>query len=456
MANATFNPSTYEQPYGFDMLDELHNFLPEILYDNTMFQQTPILAYAQHRLRTLFSPTFARNQHIYNIYAAESRRAMFREWEHQQNLPPQQRDHTNTIPNRVATGPQTPASTWGPLPFASVRMQGGGEAVIPSRTDIDPRTGQVLHTAHAHPRTYAQVATTGAGSSSHGLEELASAVGQRSAGGAAASNPNPIIRVTATMTDSEMSTSSSAPPSASQTPTRVASGNPPAQRRVHPPRNEYISARESIIPAMATIFNEANLEANLLQLLSSPLEFQFVEHIVPSVGVGGGRWVDVDVIPTARQVESGSIIVEGLSVPTDMNCAICQEHQYHGATGPSPWRRLYCTHQFHRECIDSWFTRSVFCPVCRADIRDSSETSQHTPRPASGITNSTLPNQTSGISGTGRAPAPAPVARTGSVSASSVDGTQRLRMAVARAIAEEHAGTDGDHEGQGDDTENDI
>jgi hypothetical protein len=30
-----------------------------------------------------------------------------------------------------------------------------------------------------------------------------------------------------------------------------------------------------------------------------------------------------------------------------------------------------CQHVYHRGCIDTWFERSVFCPSCRHDVRDS-------------------------------------------------------------------------------------
>ena len=48
------------------------------------------------------------------------------------------------------------------------------------------------------------------------------------------------------------------------------------------------------------------------------------------------------------------------------NCAICQE------TLTSPATRIrHCGHSFHTTCISEWFTRSVHCPNCRHDIRES-------------------------------------------------------------------------------------
>jgi len=48
------------------------------------------------------------------------------------------------------------------------------------------------------------------------------------------------------------------------------------------------------------------------------------------------------------------------------NCAICQETLTNPAT-----RIRHCGHSFHTTCISEWFTRSVHCPNCRHDIRES-------------------------------------------------------------------------------------
>ena len=75
----TYNSQQYETVYGFSMLDELHNFMPEVLYDATMFPNE-MVAYFRHRMSLLFHPTFVRQQHLYNIYMATDRRTAFTEW----------------------------------------------------------------------------------------------------------------------------------------------------------------------------------------------------------------------------------------------------------------------------------------------------------------------------------------------------------------------------------------
>lgn len=48
------------------------------------------------------------------------------------------------------------------------------------------------------------------------------------------------------------------------------------------------------------------------------------------------------------------------------NCSICQE----GYTEGQAIRTInHCSHRFHKNCIDVWFTRNVHCPDCRYDIR---------------------------------------------------------------------------------------
>ena len=52
-------------------------------------------------------------------------------------------------------------------------------------------------------------------------------------------------------------------------------------------------------------------------------------------------------------------------------CSICQEDIRLGEEIRSI---CHCNHSFHTDCIDTWFQRSVRCPNCRFDVRD-------TPRP---------------------------------------------------------------------------
>jgi len=92
---------------------------------------------------------------------------------------------------------------------------------------------------------------------------------------------------------------------------------------------------------------------------------------------------DVPVVPTNAQIDAGSEVVNVEDIPNDAICAVCQHHEYRPSDAEeaeaeaeadaNQWRRLTCDHEFHRPCIDRWFSQSVFCPVCRLDIRQTEE-----------------------------------------------------------------------------------
>ena len=76
--STTFGAS-FEHPYGFSMLDELHNFFPELLYDEAIFSNR-MMAWARHRVQTLFGESYNRQQNMYRMYQQQARQATYREW----------------------------------------------------------------------------------------------------------------------------------------------------------------------------------------------------------------------------------------------------------------------------------------------------------------------------------------------------------------------------------------
>ena len=76
---------------------------------------------------------------------------------------------------------------------------------------------------------------------------------------------------------------------------------------------------------------------------------------------------NVIIRPTQDQITNATTILT-LSDTSDSTCTVCQEP----IEPDVPVRRInQCEHQFHKACIDRWFERSVFCPMCRLDIRES-------------------------------------------------------------------------------------
>lgn len=92
-----FNPHSFETAYGFSLLDELHNFFPELLYDNELFP-TENIAWMRHRIRTLFPAVYPRQHNMYSIYHSRTRIADYARWHRDYvtpDAPPPTRRYTN-------------------------------------------------------------------------------------------------------------------------------------------------------------------------------------------------------------------------------------------------------------------------------------------------------------------------------------------------------------------------
>jgi hypothetical protein len=75
----------------------------------------------------------------------------------------------------------------------------------------------------------------------------------------------------------------------------------------------------------------------------------------------------VVVRPTPQQISENTTLGRHVS-ETDQACAICQD----ALTEEQEGRKLNaCGHWFHKNCIDTWLSGNVHCPVCRHDIRES-------------------------------------------------------------------------------------
>ena len=148
-----------------------------------------------------------------------------------------------------------------------------------------------------------------------------------------------------------------------QTPRRPApiltTTNPPPiisrnrQRTHFSPTLFYTQEPEFLEPSPST--TELSAMNSLLSLLSLPMGqtiYNAMENVV--------------VRPTQAQITAATSILTVTDM-SDTTCTVCQE-----TIEPDvPVRRInQCEHQFHKACIDRWFERSVFCPMCRQDIRE--------------------------------------------------------------------------------------
>jgi len=73
------SPPGYDYVYGFHLFDDLHNFFPELLYDDVLFDHDS-LGWMRHRLSSYFPAVYTRQSNMYRIWHAQARRAQFDEW----------------------------------------------------------------------------------------------------------------------------------------------------------------------------------------------------------------------------------------------------------------------------------------------------------------------------------------------------------------------------------------
>jgi len=64
--------------------------------------------------------------------------------------------------------------------------------------------------------------------------------------------------------------------------------------------------------------------------------------------------------------EHSVVFVQGLNSETTQNlfCSICQDDMSKNQI----CRKMSCFHEFHTECIDTWFTSHTTCPLCNFDF----------------------------------------------------------------------------------------
>jgi len=87
------------------------------------------------------------------------------------------------------------------------------------------------------------------------------------------------------------------------------------------------------------------------------------------IRTGLGSFMEpVIVHPTPEQIGASSSLFRGREEDVRMICPICQD----SIESDHMVRMLtFCTHRFHKECIDTWFQSHVTCPTCSHDIRES-------------------------------------------------------------------------------------
>ena len=148
---------------------------------------------------------------------------------------------------------------------------------------------------------------------------------------------------------------------------RTTTTPPPAPRRlpIINPISTYVNYSSAFEP---DFLDSANLLTSLLNLTNMP-----GLQTIPLGATFLNAMENVIVRPTEAQIGAATTVFNMPSIPdiSDTTCTVCQDTMETNV----PVRRINtCRHQFHKSCIDTWFERSVRCPVCRSDIRESSST----------------------------------------------------------------------------------
>lgn len=105
-----------------------------------------------------------------------------------------------------------------------------------------------------------------------------------------------------------------------------------------------------IAPLFTTASRMNDLESYLMSLLQAP-----PQNLQPVI-----------VSPSQQEIDTATTLRAALAADEEQSCSICQDSYTEGQALRTISR---CTHNFHKNCIDTWFERNVRCPVCRYDIR---------------------------------------------------------------------------------------
>lgn len=130
--------------------------------------------------------------------------------------------------------------------------------------------------------------------------------------------------------------------------------------QVTPPTTSLSSIIESLFTTPPVTVHPPSTEDNTSTLLLSLLGTGPVTY--------SRTFLDpIPIIPTRDHIRSASTVSIIDTLQTNDVCSICQDSIIIG----NRIRTLNaCNHTFHINCIDTWFTQNVRCPVCRHDIRE--------------------------------------------------------------------------------------
>ena len=342
----------YQYIYGYSLFNDLHNFLPELLYDAEMFPSRTF-DFVRYRMSYLFPQDFSYQQHSYRLYAAATRRSAYQQAQQEQLA---YRAHVAT-----AATAATAATVEPDAPVVTI-VSATPVATAATVTPVNARVYEVLYDEIHYNN---------------------------------ADDTDTMMRSTiqTTTTSSDLASAPSGP-SGPPAPTAPLGPSGPAAPLIRTPARPPRPINTSS-PAMlrAMLNTPLRMRTNRVVLEDDRANDPMVSALLGLLGHGQGNGLgqflgnnlnnlvfeDVPVVPTNQQIDDASTLLVPVEVSPETICSVCQHHYYDVENDITQvdvrtgvdwmWRRLHCNHSFHRPCIDQWFTQSVLCPICRADIR---------------------------------------------------------------------------------------
>lgn len=318
---------SYDTIYGVSFLDDLHNFFPEFLYNNSRFRNVPdIFDYLNYVTERQFS-SFRRGRSLYlnnqrtTVGADEFNRAgVFR---------------TRT-PLRVS--PTTPPITTNTTVYTTQNTVSNNQQAIPT-LNPNPNPNPSPPVIRSFPVTRTR--------QSRSLQPrvLSATYSVLPQGGQAGQAGQAVEEISV-------------------------EGIMPA----------FLSQNLGLGAGLGSIIDasDSNIAEQTEQLLSelfgglpgssTPISNLLRGVILNPTQTGFGNFMDpIPVRPTARQIANGTALIRLENTNEEILCAICQDVM----NDTHIVRQInHCSHKYHQNCLDQHFQNSVRCPMCRYDIRD--------------------------------------------------------------------------------------
>lgn len=335
-----YNNQSYQSIYGVQLLDDIHNYFPDILYNHQRFRNVrDLLNYFQNTTRQSFNLyNIGRTSYMNNMNTTNNMNNM---------------NNTNNAVNSIHSPPSGPArgsspvnrSTNNPIyPPDIIRSPFNSVFYPPEITPLQQTTNASSTTGPSSRRVINNNLT----SSVTGLHSRSTARSQQSTliGDYFSSSVTPTPPLISTINTIPMNITSS-----------INVDNDIEDEDEDDDNNQIEQGQDIIASNISLLANIANLfNPTGVTNATATIRIPFTSFMEP-----------IPIIPTAQQIQNATSI-RTITESVGDTCAICQENI---VINDNVRKINICNHSFHTGCIDTWFQRNVRCPVCRHDIRET-------------------------------------------------------------------------------------